>query len=127
MSFKMASKTHGVPRSTLMNKVHGKTPLNRRMGPSTILTETEKNALEEWICKIARAGFPLIKDDLLSVVQKIVTDSGKDNPFTDNRPGRKWFESFLHRHPEISKRTPEHLTNVRAEIIEKKKQNWRES
>ena len=74
----------------------------------------------EWICKIARAGFPLIKDDLLSVVQKIVTDSGKDNPFTDNRPGRKWFESFLHRHPEISKRTPEHLTNVRAEITENK-------
>ena len=89
MSFKMASKTHGVPRSTLMNKVHGKPPLNRRMGPTTILTETEENALVQWICKIARAEFPLIKDDLLSAVQKIVTDSGKDNPFTDNRPGRK--------------------------------------
>lgn len=34
-----------VPRNTLKNKVLGKTPLERKMSPSNVLTKTEENAI----------------------------------------------------------------------------------
>ena len=57
------------------------------MGPTSILTETEKNTLVEWILSIAKAGFPVIKEDLLCRVQKIIELSSFKIPFTNKKPG----------------------------------------
>lgn len=37
-----AARTHTVPRSTLQNKVKGKSPLDSKMGPNSILPEAEE-------------------------------------------------------------------------------------
>jgi len=38
--------------------------------------------------------------------------------FVNNRPGLKWVDLFLERHPEISLRTPQALTSSRADVGE---------
>ena len=42
MSRNAASKAFGVPRSTLCDKLDGKTPEDRRMGPPSVLTKAEE-------------------------------------------------------------------------------------
>lgn len=124
MSCHKASVKFGVPRSTLENKVKGKTPRERKMGPSSVLTAEEEDTLVKWILSIAKAGFPLIKEDLLCTVQKIIQMSNRETPFTNNKPGRKWFKLFLARHPEISVRVPETLTQSRAKVTEVGLRMW---
>lgn len=62
-------------------------------------------------------GFPINKNILIDTVQKIVNlASDVDTPFIDGRPGRKWFEGFMRRHPEVSQKQSEYINKVRGQI-----------
>jgi len=102
-----ASKMYKVPRSTLRNKLSGKSPDSvHQVGPKAVLGEETEAKLVNWILTVAKMGFPINKLMLLDTVEKIVT-SAKDSistPFIDGRPGRKWFEGFMRRHSEISQK-----------------------
>ncbi|GBP16343.1 hypothetical protein EVAR_9936_1 [Eumeta japonica] len=65
------------------------------MGPPTILTKQEESLLETWIIAIN-------KEMVVETVKKIITDENRPNPFKENTPGRKWFSSFLKRHPDVA-------------------------
>ncbi|KAF6215008.1 hypothetical protein GE061_009756 [Apolygus lucorum] len=88
----------------------------RKMGPATILTQQEEDQIEEWIVKKAMLGFPLHPEDVKDSIQGLLTESPRENPFTNNRPGIKWFNLFLKRHPEIKKRNTEVIPKDRAEV-----------
>lgn len=51
-------------------------------------------------------------------------DQKKQNLFRDNRPGKKWFESFLKRHPNLVEKTAENLTKARDGVKETDVINW---
>ncbi|XP_030020789.2 uncharacterized protein LOC115440557 isoform X1 [Manduca sexta] len=113
----VAAQRFGVPRITLRDKLTGKTPIYSTMGPSTVLTKDEEDLLEKWL--IADQPFPLTKDNILDSVQKIIIDQKRKNPFTNNRPSRKWFQSFLRRHPNLTQRI-ETLSRPRDDVTESK-------
>ena len=48
------------------------------------------------------------------MVQAIIKKDNRPNPFTNNRPGKKWWKLFKERHPVLSLRQPEHLQLSRA-------------
>ena len=58
MSRNEASKTFRVPRSTLSDKLDGKSPENRRMGPNPVLRKAEEDALAKHCIKLLKCGFP---------------------------------------------------------------------
>lgn len=124
MPYLTASKQFGVPRMTLKYKVLGKTPLERTMGPKTVLTEKEEERLVEWIKEITKKGFPPKKDELILTVQRIIVNSKRVTPFKNNKPGKKWLQLFLKRHPDLSQRIPETLTSTRASVTEIQLKNW---
>lgn len=124
MSFYKASQIYNIPKTTLLYKKSGKTPMARRMGPETILSEEEENLIVKWIFYVGDRGFPVSKDYLLDSVQVLVKKSKRPNPFSNNRPGRKWYEAFLRRHPEISVRVSQNLTNSRSQVTEEKIRMW---
>ena len=43
------------------------------------------------------------------MVQCLLKKDGRPNPFTNNRPGEKWWKVFKQRHPEFSLSQSEHL------------------
>lgn len=61
---------------------------------------------------------------MLETVQKICTKLGKPNPFTNNLPGKKWFELFMKRHPKIAKRVSESVNLSKANVSEESLRNW---
>jgi hypothetical protein len=55
------------------------------MGPATILTTEEEIKLVNWICELAKCGFPRKKHDLLNMVQEIVVNQKRETKFRDGR------------------------------------------
>ncbi|CAG9568022.1 unnamed protein product [Danaus chrysippus] len=125
MKIREASRVFKVPRGTLQDRVHLRVPdLPRKMGPETVLTKTEETALKNWCIALAKCGFPLKRDDLLNTVHNIISEDKRPNPFVNNRPGNKWYQSFLRQNPELSERTPENISNGRAAVTEAGIRKW---
>lgn len=112
-----AAQMFGVPRVTLYNKITGKSPIECSMGPSSYLPK-EEDILEQWIINMNDMYIPITKDELLGSVQKIIADKHQATPFKDNRPGKKWYNLFLKRHPTVSERTAQNLTTARDNVTE---------
>lgn len=118
------ARKYNIPHSTLINKLKGKTPELRKMGPPTILTPSEELLLCNWINANAKKGFPLDKRMLLETVQEIISADGRPNPFHENKPGDTWFKAFLKRHPQISERHAESINLGRALVNEASIRKW---
>ena len=88
MTCNAASKTFGVPHCTLHDKLTGRSPEGRQMGPNPVLTRAEEASLATFCIKLLKCGFPLNCDDLLDIVQKVVKEDERKNTFTDDRSGK---------------------------------------
>lgn len=88
-------------------------PIQRKMGPPTILTPKEELLLTKWINANAKKGIPITKERLLETVSQIFKEDGRKNPFSNGVPERKWFESFLKRHPGLAQRHAESTLDLR--------------
>jgi hypothetical protein len=124
MPFLTASKRYGVPRIILRNKVKEISPEECSMGPPTILTAEEEQRIVTWIIDIAHAGFSVTRRALVDSVAKIIRETNRKTPFIDGSPGKKWYSSFVNRHPEIYERTPEKLSGYRSQITEADIRKW---
>ncbi|KAF9802935.1 hypothetical protein SFRURICE_015532 [Spodoptera frugiperda] len=121
----VAATRYGVPRITLHNKITGKSPVDCNLGPATVLSHEEENILVRWVCFMAAKHFPVTKEQLLDSVQKIISEKKLDScPFTNNRPGKKWYSLFLKRHPDLSERTAQNLSKAREEVTEDDILRW---
>lgn len=119
-----ASKKYGIPRTTLVYKLQGKRPLVGKSGPPTVLTPNEEEILTTWIKEMGRAGFPVTKTQLIESVTSLVKKLGKDDCFSKGVPGRAWYEGFMKRHPDITKRVTQTLPLCRSIVTEAKIRNW---
>lgn len=120
-----ASRKFNVPKTTLQDRLSGRIKEGpRKMGPTTVLTTDEEKELVQWLCEIAKCGFPRKKVDLLDTVQNIIVKAKRCTPFKNNRPGERWYRSFLRRHKELSFRDAENLTVARSAITEEYIRKW---
>lgn len=112
------SRRFDVLRSTLIYKATGKSPTERRMGPSPALGTSAEKILLNWVVGLAQRGFPMYKLDLILSVQQICKALALTNLFNNDKPGKKWLYLFLKRHLEIAMHTVEKLSKVRAIVTE---------
>merc|ERR1712105_87618 len=107
LSTRAASKIYNIPRATLIKKKKLAIVEKAKFGPKTVLTEAEEHVFVDWLDLLCKIGFPRPDQALLKEVQKIITDDERDNPFVNDKPGRKWLELFLKRNPDLTYRKPE--------------------
>lgn len=124
LSLNKAALQFKIPKSTLSKKLTGKTTEERRMGPPPVLTAIEERNLEEWIIGKAKIGFPMHKDDVKDAVCKVMKETGRKNPFIDDRPGDKWVSLFMKRHPKITQRNTEIISKGKACLTEDSIREW---
>ena len=88
-SLNKAAKQYGIPEGTLFNNVHEISPLKRRMGPSTVLTEEKEKRIKQWILDKAEIGYPMHHMIVREAVKKVLDKIGRPNPFKNNMSGLK--------------------------------------
>ena len=120
-SIRRAGSQYDIPRSTLSDYTLGKLEIGKKTGPPTILTAEEEKRIAEWALQMCRIGYGRTKEQILLAVQRFIEKDGRPNPFSDNKPGRKWFAALLKRHPQLSLRMPEQLESYRAIACTKEK------
>lgn len=123
-SLRAVARTYGVPPATLARKVKDRSTQGKRSGPSTVLDAAEEEDIVQWIFDRAKMGLPVSKDDLIDAVETYLSSTNKPNPFIANRPGRHWYEGFKRRHPDLTIRTPQHLSHKRADVTQEDLQDW---
>lgn len=117
-SIREASKKFGVPRSSIQFKLQN-SETKFKSGPDPVLTEAEETALCDFIINLSKRGFPRKKNDIQTCVQDFLMKNPRPNPFRDGKPGEIWFKAFLKRHPHITTRTSEGVTNASACVSQK--------
>ncbi|XP_039300746.1 tigger transposable element-derived protein 1-like [Nilaparvata lugens] len=94
------------------------------MGPKSTLNEEEEGVLVLWIKSMAARGFPVTTAQLIESVQHLIKKLGRENPFKEGKPGRKWLKLFMQRHPTITNRISENLTMSRASVTKQYITKW---
>ena len=76
MSVRKAAKEHGVPRSTLHDRVTGKVVPNARSGAKRYLSDEEEAALVDFLIGCASLGYAKSSKDVMALIQQIVSARG---------------------------------------------------
>ncbi|KAI5708823.1 hypothetical protein M8J76_004042 [Diaphorina citri] len=94
------------------------------MGPDSILSTEEEAKTVTWLLKMNESGFPVTKEVLIDNVSKLVKKLNRPNPFNNGILGRTWYQNFMTRHPELSARTPQNLTQSRGNVSKENSKQW---
>ena len=124
MSISQAAKYYKIPKSTVFSKLKNGVPVQAKFGPPSIVSADNEKLIIRWIFFCCDRGFPVTKNLLLDSVKKYIVDQKIANPFTDNRPGRHWFDAFRKRHPELSPRMVQNLSASRALPTRERLRSW---
>lgn len=100
-------------RSTLHDYVSGKVALGSHTGPQRYLTDEEEAELVKFIVRCSEIGYSKTKSDILSIVQQKCTKQGLQVTVS-----KGWWESFRHRHPQLTIRAAEGLTVPRVRAFD---------
>ena len=113
-SVRRAAEMYGIPRSTLHNRVTGKTSFYTKPGPDPYLNLEEEKELASFLILSAKIGYPHTRNQVLAMVQRILVSKGKDHLTVTNG----WWERFCQRHPNICLRTAAPLSLSRAKATD---------
>jgi hypothetical protein len=59
MSIRRATQKHGVPKSTLSDRLNGIVPIKCRKGPQTYLTHSEESLIAAFIINAQKRAMPV--------------------------------------------------------------------
>ncbi|XP_039453007.1 uncharacterized protein LOC120431931 [Culex pipiens pallens] len=101
MTHRKASEMYGIPRTTITNRLQGKT--GEKVGGRRAFTDEEEQLFVDCLVVMRDSGLAVNEHDLRFVVKSYLTEVGKTVPrFADNKPGPDWTKLFLGRHPELA-------------------------
>ena len=109
-TYRRAELEYGVPKSTIRDRISGRTLPGATSGPERYLTEEEEKELTHFIKECAKVGYAKTRKQIIAIVDQAVKDKrGPDSSITAG-----WWYSFKSRHPHLSIRTAEQLAYSRA-------------
>ena len=124
ISLRKAAKAFGVPVATLSRRKNNPEIVKSKTGPANVLSEAEEQEIINWILHKAERGYPVTKTQLLDSVQNYIEFLKRKTPFTNNRPGRHWYEGFRKRNPNLLIRTVQQVTLNRAAVTRESLIEW---
>ena len=111
-----SARKYNVPVTTLYRRVNGIVAMGSRPGPAPVLSSME-DRLAHYLVEMADMGFGLSRQEVMRLAFQIAEESGIKHPFKNCTAGRKWFEAFRFRNPNLTLRTPEALSYARAKSV----------
>ena len=115
-SVRGAAREHGVPYSTLKDRVSGRIEHGTRPGPKPYLNAEEENELGQFLKNCASVGFRKTRRDAMHIAEAVVREKGtlKKENITHG-----WWNRFLQRQGDLSLRRGDSTANVCMDTINK--------
>ena len=115
MGVREAATKFGVPKSTLHRRIQ-KNITDMPASRPTVFTVSEEEELHDHVLYMESIGLGLTVDDVCRLAFEMTVEANISNPFNKEkkRAGYDWYVGFRNRHPDISFRQPEALSNARA-------------
>ncbi|KAF4531325.1 hypothetical protein B566_EDAN019424 [Ephemera danica] len=129
MSHSAAAKAFNVPRSTLTDKVHGRSAIDKKPGPNPHLNPDIEKALVILLKDGMRRGCRFQLRHVQDILKQVLDASNIQSPFKNaGMPGKSWYELFFKRHPELkqekSEHSPRHYTRENIAVNEANVKQW---
>ena len=124
LSTRKAAEKWGLKRTALQSRINGKVAYYRRKGPLPILTQSEETQIADWLIEMSNRGFGVSKSDFLQTVKNFLDKDGRSTPFKNNKPGNKWFRSYMKRNVQVKVRKARPLEKKRARITQQDVDKW---
>ena len=133
MSYRVASRTYGVPIATLCDKIKNRVPLAIvRPGRHTVLSPTIEKRILDYMLVSSKIGYAITRNEIPNVVKNFIDKMVADNlvvfpagnNFENNKPSKNWVTRFLDRNPCLATRTAENLGFQRAVITKERLLLW---
>ena len=114
LSGNMAADLHGVPRSTLKDRLSGRVRHGTKSGPKPYLSTEEESELARHLLQAADIGFGKTRRDVKCIVEEHLRRKGtlKGTTISDG-----WWEKFLQRNPNLRLRSGDSTAHVRMDAI----------
>ena len=77
LSRNQAADLHGIPRSTLKDRLSGRVIHGTKSGPKSYLTAEEENELEMHLLQASKMGFGKTRRDVKCIVQEYLQENGR--------------------------------------------------
>lgn len=114
LSGNKAADLHGVPRSTLKDRLSGRVKHGTKSGPKPYLTVEEEAELTSHLLQAADIGFGKTRRDVKCIVE---TYARQKNTLKGTAISDGWWNRYLKRNPEISLRCGDSTAGVRMDAI----------
>ena len=115
MSANKAADVHGVPRSTLKDRLSGRVKHGQKPGPRPYREQSEETELSDYVLQAARIGYGKTRKDVLSIAESVAKSKGMLS--AGSRISTGWWTRFLERNPVLSLRRGDSTAGVRMDAI----------
>ena len=110
-----AAVNYGVPKSTLHDRISGRSIHGKKPGPEPYLTLTEEKSLSDFLKEVASVGYGKSRSDIMRITEQVLKDKGKAPKGKSSKVTSGWLKRFLERSPELTLRRGDATANVRMD------------
>ena len=114
LSGNRAAVLHGVPPSTLKDRLSGRVVHGKKPGPAPYLTSKEEKELSDHLILAARSGFGKTRRDVMNLVEGYML---KQQPSKSVNLSNGWWYNFKKRNPNLSLRSGDSTSMVRMTAV----------
>ena len=111
-----AARDHGVPKTTLRDRLSGRVIHGSKPGPKPYLSSSEELELSSFIKESAKVGYGKTRKDVMIIAERVAKDKGT---LRKERISQGWWNRFMERQKDLSLRRGESISHVRMDAVNK--------
>ena len=114
MAANKAAMLHGIPRSTLKDRLSGRVRHGTKPGPHPYLQPSEEKELVEYLRTAARIGYGKTRREVKSIAENVAIEKGM---LKAARISNGWWRRFMERNPSLRLRRGDATAGVRLDAV----------
>ena len=114
ISINRAARDHGIPPTTLKDRLSGRVVDGTKPGPIPYLSNDEEAELEEYLTQSVKVGYGKTRRQVKAIAENVATEKGV---LRSSRISDGWWRRFLQRHPSLSLRSGDATGHVRMNAM----------
>ena len=114
VSANRAAQLHGVPRSTLRDRLTGRVAHGTNPGPAKYLNNEEEHALADHLIQAAESGYGKTRKQVKAIVENVAREK---NILRSEHVSDGWWRRFMERQPQLSLRRGDSTAHIRMNSV----------